>query len=149
MPVPRNTIEVVGPDTLIGDDLARIRSEATGREIRYGRVAGPRASQLCRFRARDGRRMEGRGKTAAEHQRPVAVVADAGPGNGQALAKRFAAAGYAVALLARDADKVEWLVADVPNGKGYACDVGDAASVSAAFDRSRAELASRRSPFEG
>jgi uncharacterized protein YbjT (DUF2867 family) len=36
MPLPRNTIEVIGPDTLTGDDLARIWSEATGREIRYG-----------------------------------------------------------------------------------------------------------------
>lgn len=33
--------------------------------------------------------------------RPVTVVAGAGPGNGAALARRFAASGYAMALLAR------------------------------------------------
>ena len=74
------------------------------------------------------------------NNRPVAVVAGAGPGNGQALAKRFADAGYAVALLARDRAKVEALAADIPNARGYACDVGDAASVATTFTAIRADL---------
>jgi NAD(P)-dependent dehydrogenase (short-subunit alcohol dehydrogenase family) len=72
--------------------------------------------------------------------RPVAVVAGAGPGNGQALAQRFAEAGYAVALLARDVAKVEALAAEVTNARGYACDVGDAGSVAATFAAIRADL---------
>lgn len=72
--------------------------------------------------------------------RPVAVVAGAGPGNGLALAQRFAAAGYAVALLGRDAGKVEALAMQVPASRAYACDVGDAASVAAAFSSIRSDL---------
>ena len=78
--------------------------------------------------------------TEIPSNRPVAVVAGAGPGNGQALAHRFAEAGYAVALLARDSAKVEALAAEVANGRGYACDVGDAASVAATFAAIRADL---------
>jgi NAD(P)-dependent dehydrogenase (short-subunit alcohol dehydrogenase family) len=36
-----------------------------------------------------------------ENQKPVAVVAGAGPGNGAALARRFSGAGYATAILSR------------------------------------------------
>jgi NAD(P)-dependent dehydrogenase (short-subunit alcohol dehydrogenase family) len=65
--------------------------------------------------------------------KPVAVVAGAGPGNGAALARRFAAGGYAVAVLARDIDKVTGLTNKVEGTFPYACDVGDAASVAAVF----------------
>ena len=34
-PLPRNTIEVVGPETLTGEDLARIWSEANGKAVSY------------------------------------------------------------------------------------------------------------------
>ena len=78
--------------------------------------------------------------TEIPSNRPVAVVAGAGPGNGQALAHRFAEAGYAVALLARDSAKVEPLAAEVANGRGYACDVADIASVAATFAAIRADL---------
>ena len=74
------------------------------------------------------------------NHRPVAVVAVAGPGNGQALARRFAEAGYAVALLARDQARVTALASEIPDARGYACDVGDARSVSAAFTNIRGDL---------
>ena len=35
-PLPRTTIELVGPDTLTGEDIARIWTEVLGREVRYG-----------------------------------------------------------------------------------------------------------------
>lgn len=35
-PLPRTTIEIVGPDTLTGADLAAIWASVLGREIRYG-----------------------------------------------------------------------------------------------------------------
>lgn len=78
--------------------------------------------------------------TEIKTKRPVAVVAGAGAGNGQALAHRFAEAGYALALLARDSAKVAALAAAVANARGYACDVGDAASVAATFAAIRADL---------
>ncbi|MBS0966475.1 NmrA/HSCARG family protein [Acetobacter okinawensis] len=35
-PLPRNTIELVGPDTLTGDDLARLWTDVLGRQVQYG-----------------------------------------------------------------------------------------------------------------
>jgi NAD(P)-dependent dehydrogenase (short-subunit alcohol dehydrogenase family) len=73
-------------------------------------------------------------------KRPVAVVAGAGPGNGAALARRFAAAGYAIALLARNRDNLNSIVGELETARGYTCDVGDAASVDAAFTDIRRDL---------
>lgn len=78
--------------------------------------------------------------TAPLRGRPVAVIAGAGPGNGQALASRFSEAGYAVALLARDPARVAALANEIPGARGYSCDVGDAESVSVAFASIRADL---------
>ncbi|WP_215751795.1 SDR family NAD(P)-dependent oxidoreductase [Gluconobacter sp. P5E10] len=74
--------------------------------------------------------------TSLERQ-PVVVIAGAGPGNGQAIARRFADAGYLVALLGRNTEKAQDLAKEIPQAVGYGCDVGDAAAVTAAFDRIR------------
>jgi NAD(P)-dependent dehydrogenase (short-subunit alcohol dehydrogenase family) len=76
----------------------------------------------------------------ADTRKPVAVVAGAGPGNGAALARRFSAAGYAVALLARSRDSIDPILAEIDGARGYPCDVGDAASVGAAFANIRRDL---------
>jgi NAD(P)-dependent dehydrogenase (short-subunit alcohol dehydrogenase family) len=73
-------------------------------------------------------------------KKPVAVVAGAGPGNGAALARHFSAAGYAVALLARRRDNLDAILGELETARGYACDVGDAASVEAAFADIRRDL---------
>jgi NAD(P)-dependent dehydrogenase (short-subunit alcohol dehydrogenase family) len=78
--------------------------------------------------------------TEISNTRPVAVVAGAGPGNGLAIAQRFSAEGYTVALLGRDAGKVEALSVQVPFSRGFACDVGDAASVASTFAKIRSEV---------
>lgn len=75
-----------------------------------------------------------------EQHKPVAVVAGAGPGNGAALARRFANGGYAVALLARDVSKIRDLAADIDGATAYACDVADTASVTTAFAAIEADL---------
>ena len=72
--------------------------------------------------------------------KPVAVVAGAGPGNGAALARRFADGGYAVALLARDVAKIADLAGQIGGAVAYACDVSDPASVAAVFNTITAEL---------
>ena len=56
----------------------------------------------------------------------VAVVAGAGPGNGAALARRFADEGYAVAMLARSRDALDRLARQIDGTHAYACDVGSA-----------------------
>ena len=70
----------------------------------------------------------------------VCVVAGVGPGNGAAFARRFAAEGYAVALLARTAELTTTLAAELPDARAYACDVSDATSVARAFDGIRRDL---------
>jgi NAD(P)-dependent dehydrogenase (short-subunit alcohol dehydrogenase family) len=70
----------------------------------------------------------------------VVVVAGVGPGNGAALARRFAVGGNRVAMLARDKARVDALAADIEGGQVYACDVADEGSVKAAFSAIRAEL---------
>jgi len=65
---------------------------------------------------------------------PVCVVAGVGPGNGEALARRFSADGYAVSMLSRRADLLSAkLAAELPRAKAYPCDVADAASVTSTF----------------
>jgi NAD(P)-dependent dehydrogenase (short-subunit alcohol dehydrogenase family) len=71
---------------------------------------------------------------------PVAAVVGIGPGNGEALARRFAADAFAVALMARRPDLTTRLAGELPSAKAYATDVADAASVAAAFQGTRAEL---------
>jgi len=61
------------------------------------------------------------------------VVAGVGPGNGAALARRFSAEGYAVALLARSTAFSRELATTLRDAHAYACDVADAASVAQAF----------------
>jgi NADP-dependent 3-hydroxy acid dehydrogenase YdfG len=73
-------------------------------------------------------------------ERGVCVVAGAGPGTGAALARRFAAEGYRVAMLARRAERLAELEREIPGTKGYPVDIGDAAAVSDVIDRVRSEL---------
>lgn len=70
----------------------------------------------------------------------VCAVVGVGPGNGAALARRFAAEGYAVALLARSTELTEKLAKELPLSRAYACDVGDGASVEKAFASIRDDL---------
>ena len=73
-------------------------------------------------------------------RRPVCAVVGVGPGNGEAIARRFAADGYAIALMARRTELTAKLAAELPSAKAYLCDVTDAASVEAAFAAMRAEF---------
>jgi NADP-dependent 3-hydroxy acid dehydrogenase YdfG len=60
---------------------------------------------------------------------PVIIIVGAGPGIGAATARRFAAAGYDVGLIARDSARVEKLASELTKGGtsvGYAIvDAGD------------------------
>lgn len=72
--------------------------------------------------------------------RPVCAIPGAGPGLGASLARRFADAGYGVAMMARDADRLDDLAAGIDGARAYACDVTDAADVARAFDAVAADL---------
>ncbi len=71
---------------------------------------------------------------------PVCVVTGVGPGTGSALARRFAAGGYRVAMLARNAERLAALEADIPNAKAFPCDVADPARIDAAITDVEATL---------
>jgi NAD(P)-dependent dehydrogenase (short-subunit alcohol dehydrogenase family) len=73
-------------------------------------------------------------------KRPVCAVVGVGPGNGEALARRFAADGYSIALMARRTELTSKLAGELPGAKAYACDVTEAASVEAAFAATRSDL---------
>ena len=73
--------------------------------------------------------------------KPVCAVVGIGPGNGAALARRFAREGYAVALLARSRETSAALAREIGgDARAYQCDVGDEASVKAAFAAIRSEM---------
>ena len=76
----------------------------------------------------------------ANDKRPVCAVVGVGPGNGEAFARRFAADGYAVALMARRAELIRRLAGELAGARAYSCDVADAALVASAFEGARAEL---------
>lgn len=57
--------------------------------------------------------------------KPLALVTGVGPGTGAAVARRFAAGGYRVAMLARDADRLAALEAEIAGSVGVVCDVAD------------------------
>src|SRR5215472_11905783 len=71
---------------------------------------------------------------------PVCIISGVGPGTGSALARRFAAGGHSVAMLARDAERLARLEREIPGTKAYPCDVSNAAQVEATADRIEREL---------
>ncbi len=70
----------------------------------------------------------------------VCVITGVGPGTGAALARRFAADGYRVALLARNAARLEALAAELPGAAAFPVDVADLAALRATLARVRAQL---------
>jgi len=65
---------------------------------------------------------------------PVCAVLGVGPGNGAALARRFARGGYDIALLSRSQDKLDHFAGQIEGARTFACDARDPESVRAAFE---------------
>ena len=99
------------------------------RPQRYAAVLWALLGLFC-FRVLPGPRASLRGwRTRPMTDRPVCLVTGVGPGTGAALARRFAAGDYRVALLARDPDRLEELAAEIPGAVPYAVDVADFAAL--------------------
>jgi NAD(P)-dependent dehydrogenase (short-subunit alcohol dehydrogenase family) len=64
--------------------------------------------------------------------KPLAFITGVGPGTGSSLARRFAAAGYRTALIARDAGRLDALASQLPDAMALPCDVTDANALAAA-----------------
>ncbi len=68
------------------------------------------------------------------------MVAGVGRGTGGAVARRFAAAGYRVALLARSEGRLKEFEAELAGSLAIPCDLTDPAAVDRALAKCRAEL---------
>ena len=66
--------------------------------------------------------------------KPLAIVTGVGPGTGASLARKFAAGGYRVAMLARDAARLDALADELKDAVAVAVDVSDAKALLAALD---------------
>ncbi len=69
----------------------------------------------------------------------TALIVGAGSGLSAALARRFRAEGMEIALAARDAAKLDGLVAEF-GGRAYSCDASEPVQVSALFENLEAVL---------
>ena len=60
-----------------------------------------------------------------DSQKKVCLVTGVGDGTGASIARRFAEAGYRVAMLARNRERLATLEKELPGSKAYACDLAD------------------------
>jgi len=65
---------------------------------------------------------------------PLAIITGVGPGTGSAMARRFHAGGYKVAMLARTAERLADLESELPNAFAVPCDVADPVALAAALE---------------
>ncbi len=70
----------------------------------------------------------------------VCIVTGVGEGNGRSISRRFAAAGYRVAMLSRSKGRLEAFEKAIAGTRGYACDVTDPAAIAATVDAVRKDL---------
>jgi short-subunit dehydrogenase len=70
---------------------------------------------------------------SAGEPKPLALVTGVGPGTGAAVARRFAQGGYRVAMLARNAERLDALAREIPDSIAVPCDVSDAAALERAI----------------
>ena len=75
-----------------------------------------------------------------DRNRPVFLVTGLGEGTGGATARRFAKGGYRVAMLARSKDRLEKFETELPESKGYPCDVADLEHLVATIDQVKSEM---------
>ena len=60
---------------------------------------------------------------------PFAIVTGVGPGTGAAIVREYAANGYKVAMIARNADRLDALKQEIPESLACPCDVTDTSAL--------------------
>ncbi len=73
---------------------------------------------------------------------PVCLITGAGDGTGAATARRFAAGGYRVALLARTEERLKRLEKELSGCRGYVCDVSNLEQLRDTCDAVRKDMGS-------
>jgi NAD(P)-dependent dehydrogenase (short-subunit alcohol dehydrogenase family) len=71
---------------------------------------------------------------------PVVLLTGVGPGTGAAISRRFSRGGFRVAMLARTRERLDALQREIPNAKGYACDVTDETQLDSVIEAVRRDL---------
>jgi NADP-dependent 3-hydroxy acid dehydrogenase YdfG len=74
------------------------------------------------------------------NEKKAVVLIGMGPGTGAALARRFSDDGHEVAIVARDAGKLDRFEKDIPGTKAFAWDMTDDAAAPALFTDIRGAL---------
>ncbi len=65
--------------------------------------------------------------------KPLCIIAGVGPGNGLAFCKKFRGAGYQIAILARDLDRLQEYSKDDEDIHPFACDLTDPDCINETF----------------
>ena len=68
------------------------------------------------------------------NNRPVCMITGLGEGTGGFTARRFAKAGYRIAMLARTKERLDRFEKEIDGSKGYVCDVSDINALKDGFD---------------
>tara|TARA_B110000014_G_C20110292_1_gene584752 strand:- start:1409 stop:2107 length:699 start_codon:yes stop_codon:yes gene_type:complete len=70
----------------------------------------------------------------------LCLVTGVGPGTGTSVVKRFAIAGYKVAMLSRSEERLLNLQAEIPNTVAYPCDVSNEQQMSDVINKIKNDL---------
>ena len=70
----------------------------------------------------------------------LCLVTGVGPGTGTSVVKRFAIAGYKVAMLSRSEERLLNLQAEIPNTVAYPCDVSNEQQMSDVINKVKNDL---------
>ena len=70
----------------------------------------------------------------------VCLVTGVGPGTGKAIVERFVGGGYQVAMLARNAERLELIEKELDGARSFPCDVTDSEALASVVGDVRAEL---------
>ena len=71
--------------------------------------------------------------------KPLAVITGVGPGTGAALVRRFHQGDYRIAMLARDADRLQAIAQQCPTAFAVPCDVAHVENLHAALKQIETE----------
>lgn len=71
---------------------------------------------------------------------PIALITGIGPGTGRALAERFAAGGYRLALLSRNSERLQAVAGSLAGAAPFVCDVADEHALAATLEAVKASL---------
>lgn len=75
-----------------------------------------------------------------EMSKPVCLITGVGDGTGAALARRFTAGGYRVAMLARNRERLASLERELQDSRGYVCDLRDLDTLVATVESVHSEM---------